>query len=183
MNALSTNDLDASIREQVYTQDYEQKPIIDGVKIIDLKNYTGEDSDFSELMRIGANGESEQFPGFKIAQVNRSTQTPGSIKAWHLHLVQDEVWYVPNDSRLLTALWDVRESSPTKGVTMRIPMGGEAGRMVYIPHGVAHGSVNLMSETGAIIYFMNSQFDNKNPDEKRIPWDALGASFWTPQRD
>lgn len=180
---LTLGDIDEKIKPKVYTQNYDHKPTIDGVKIIQLKEMSGEDSDFSEILRITSSGEAELFPGFRIAQINRSTQIAGSVKAWHLHLIQDEIWYVPDESRLLTGLWDVRANSPTKGVTMRIPMGGGSRRMVFIPHGVAHGSVNLTAQTGSIMYFMNSQFDTKNPDEHRIPWDALGADFWTPQRD
>lgn len=176
-------DIDAKIKANVYTQNYTAKPTIEDVKIIVLNEVSGEDSDFSELMRLTPAGESVQFPGFHIQQINRSTQIPGSIKAWHLHLTQDEVWYVPNDSRLLTALWDVRENSPSKGVTMRIPMGAGSRRMVFIPHGVAHGAANLTAEPASITYFMNSQFDSTNPDEHRIPWNALGADFWSPQRD
>ncbi len=180
---LTLNDLDEKIKSKVYTQDYSPRAVIDGVKILELKPMSGEDSDFSELMRLTPDGESEQFPGFTVRQINRSTQIAGSIKAWHLHLLQDEVWYVPDESRLLTALWDVRADSPTKGITMRIPMGAGSRRLVFIPHGVAHGSANLTSKTGAIFYFMNSQFDIKNPDEHRIPWDSLGKEFWDPQRD
>lgn len=184
MNApLTLEEIDATIKSKVYTQSYSTKPTIDGVKIVELKEMSGEDSDFSELMRISPSGESTQFPGFHIQQINRSTQIPGSIKAWHLHLIQDEVWYVPDESRLLTGLWDVRENSPTKGATMRIPMGAGTRRMICIPHGIAHGSANLTTETSVIIYFMNNQFDIKNPDEHRIPWDSLGAEFWKPQRD
>ena len=157
--------------------------MIDGVKIVQLKEISGEDSDFTELLRINPRGESDLFPGFRLAQINRSTQIAGSIKAWHLHLIQDELWYVPSEARLLTALWDVRAASPTNGKTMRIPMGAGSHRVIYIPHGVAHGSANLTSETAAIIYFMNSQFDAKNPDEHRLPWDSLGNDFWKPQRD
>lgn len=180
---LSLEDLDPTIKPKIYTQNYDAKPVIDGVKVIELKEFSGEDSDFTELMRFNESGESVQFPGFHIQQINRSTQIPGSIKAWHLHLTQDEVWYVADDSRLLTALWDVRANSPTKGITMRIAMGGCSRRMVFIPHGVAHGSANLTTKTGAITYFMNNQFNSKNPDEHRIPWDSLGADFWSPQKD
>ena len=183
MNTLTDNDIDVQFRDKVYVQDYTPKQTIDGVRVIELKEMVGEDSNFSELMRLSPNGESEQFPGFTVAQINRSTQIPGSIKAWHLHYIQDEVWCVPDEARLLTGLWDVRESSPTKGMTMRIPMGGGSLRAIFIPHGVAHGSANLSSETSIIIYFMNMQFDIKNPDEHRIPWDTLGKDFWSPQRD
>lgn len=180
---LNLDNIDASVKPKVYTQNYAAKPAIDGVRIVELSEMSGEDSDFSELMRITPEGESIQFPGFHIQQINRSTQLPGSVKAWHLHLVQDEIWYVPDESRLFAAFWDIRTNSPTKGTIMRIPMGAGSRRMIHIPHGVAHGSANFTTKTGVIIYFMNSQFDMQHPDEHRIPWDSLGKNFWQPERD
>ena len=180
---LTMEDVDPNIRSKVYTQAYEPKKTIEGVQIVTLKSMSGEDSDFTELMRGNAQGESENFPGFHVAQINRSTQIPGSIKAWHLHLAQDEVWYVTDEGRLLTGLWDVRKGSPTFGVTMRVPMGASTHKMVYIPRGVAHGSINLTNVTSTILYFMNGQFNKEKPDEHRISWDAQGADFWQVQRD
>lgn len=180
---LSLADIDEKIGLKIYTQDYKSKPTIDGVSVMTLKNMSGEDSDFSELLRLNSTGEVEQFPGFHVAQINRSTQIPGSIKAWHVHFIQDELWYVADESRLLTCLWDIRKDSPTFGSTMRIPMGGSTHRLVYIPRGVAHGAANLSSNIATIMYFMNAQFNINNPDERRIPWDALGKDFWEPQRD
>ncbi len=175
--------LDPSIREKVYTQNYDPKGSIDGVKIVELKEMAGEDSDFTELMRLNEKNESQLFPGFHVRQINRSTQLPRSVKAWHLHLSQDEVWYVPNQAQLLAALWDVRKDSPTRGNIMRIPLGSGVSKMLFIPHGVAHGSASFTKDLGVILYFMNNLFDAKNPDEHRIPWDTLGADFWQPQRD
>jgi len=180
---LTVADLDEKYSAKIYTQDYKNKPVIDGVSIVTVKNFTSEDSDFSELLRINAQGKSEQFPDFQIAQINRTTQIPGSIKGWHLHLAQDELWYVPDEARILTCLWDIRKTSPTYGTVMRIPVGGSAQSMIYIPRGVAHGSANVSQKISVTIYFMNKQFDIHNPDEHRIPWDALGKDFWTPQRD
>lgn len=176
-------DIDEKVGEKIYTQAYKPKKVIDGVSIVTLKSMSGEDSDFTELMRVNSQGESENFPGFHIAQINRSTQIAGSVKAWHLHLAQDELWYVTDESRLLTGLWDIRKNSPTYGVTMRIPMGGSTHKMVYIPRGVAHGAANLTNTTATILYFMNGQFNIEDPDERRIPWDTQGADFWQAQRD
>ena len=181
--ALTPEDINEKISSKIYIQDYKSKPVIDGVSIVTLKNMSGEDSDFSELLRINPQGEAELFPGFHVAQINRSTQIPGSVKAWHIHFAQDELWYVADESRLMTGLWDVRKNSPTYGATMRIPMGGSSHRMVYIPRGVAHGAANFSSNVATIMYFMNGQFNVNNPDERRIPWDTLGKEFWEPQRD
>jgi hypothetical protein len=29
-----------------------------------------------------------------------------------------------------------------------------------------------------MIYFVNQCFDATNPDERRLPWNALGDDFW-----
>jgi len=181
--SLTLTDIDTSVRDQVYTQDYSQKPVIDGVRFLTIKNMTGEDGDFCEILRFGPQGKLTEIPGFTAAQINHSTQFSGSVKAWHLHFLQNEIWFVPPASDLLVGLWDVRNDSPTKGVTMRFAMGGGQARAVYIPHGVAHGSANLSETRSTIIYVVDQQFDSKNPDEHRIPWDAKGADFWHAQRD
>lgn len=180
---MTLDDIDEKIRPKVYTQDYSPKILIDGVKIIQLKHAVGEEGDFSELMRLNEKGEFNEIPGFSVRQINRSTQFPNSIKAWHMHLKQDELWYVPEESQLLAGLWDIRKNSKTHGITNRIVLGETTHRMLYIPRGVAHGSANFSTNQGIIIYFMNGQFDIKHPDEHRIPWDSLGADFWKPERD
>ena len=168
---------------KIYTEDYSPKELINGVKVIQLKRAVGEEGDFSELMRFDGKGESETFSGFHIAQLNYSTQFPGSIKAWHMHLDQDEIWYVPQHSQLLAGLWDIRKDSKTKGMTNRVTLGGGSNKMLYIPRGVAHGAVNFSKKLGIILYFVTEHFNKEKPDEHRIAWDALGSDFWKPERD
>lgn len=180
---LTLEDIDEKTRPKVYVQEYNKKTLIDGVKIFTINHVLAEEGDFAEMMRINERGEAEGVPGFFVRQINRSTQFPGSIKAWHLHLKQDEIWYVPEESQLLAGLWDVRKDSKTRGMTNRFVLGASTHQFLHIPRGVAHGSVNFSNETGIIIYFVNNQFDKDNPDENRIPWDVLGADFWKPERD
>lgn len=180
---LTLEDIDEKVRPQVYTQDYSPQKLIDGVKIVSVKPNISEEGNFVELLRLDVKGVVDQFPEFCVAQINRSTQFPGSVKAWHLHFAQDEIWYVPPESHLVAGLWDVRKGSPTRGATMKIVVGGSTNRLLYIPHGVAHGSINHSQNLGIIIYFVNKQFNLKNPDEHRIPWDAQGRDFWLPERD
>lgn len=180
---LSLDDIDRNVRPKIYTQNYSKKPIIEGVKIINLTSHVGEEGDLSEIIKVGNQGEIEGISGFKIAQVNRTRLNPGSIKAWHLHFRQDEVWYLIPSGELLVGLWDVRKDSSTQGITMKLVLGGDNSQLLFIPNGVAHGSVNFIRQTVELFYFVNQRFDLKNPDEHRIPWDAKGADFWTPQRD
>ncbi len=180
---LTDESIDNKVRNTVYVQDYSAKPKIDGVVILTIKNFVGENGDFSELLRLNDEGESEQIPGFRPRQINRSKQYNKAIKAWHLHYRQDEIWYVPPDEHLLLGLWDVREGSATKDTTQKIPLGGGNSIAVYIPRGVAHGAVNFSGKKTNVYYFVNNQFDPANPDEQRLPWDARGADFWLAQRD
>ncbi len=162
----------------IYKQDYSPKPTIDNVQILQIRNFVGENGDFSELLRLTDAGESELIAGFHIRQINRSKQYTKAVKAWHLHYKQDEIWYVPPDEHLLLGLWDVRDDSKTKGVLQKIPLGGGNSIAVYIPRGVAHGAVNFSGKKANVYYFVNNQFDQASPDEHRLPWDAAGKEFW-----
>ena len=183
MNTLTDEAIDTSLREKVYKQDYSPKSSIDGVQIIKIKNFVGENGDFSELLRLNESGECEVVPGFKVRQINRSKQYTKAVKAWHLHYNQDEIWYVPPDEHLLLGLWDVRDNSTTKGTLQKIPLGGGNSIGVYIPRGVAHGAVNFSGKKANVYYFVSNQFDPAKPDEHRLPWDAAGAEFWDPPKE
>lgn len=178
MNTLTHDAITSSLRDAVYEQDYSPKEKIDGVQILTIKNFVGENGDFSELLRLNEQGEAEILPGFHPRQINRSKQYTKAIKAWHLHYKQDEIWYVPPDEHLLLGLWDVRENSPTKGALQKIPLGGGNSIAVYIPRGVAHGAANFSGKKANVYYFVNNQFNPSDPDEHRLAWDAAGAEFW-----
>lgn len=180
---LAENDIDATVAPKIYGQSYKAKAKIDGVIIIPLKNHVGEDGDLSEVIKTTANGDVEGLSGFKIAQINSTKIYPGTIKGWHLHFKQNDLWYVMPPSHLLVGLWDVRENSPTKGNVMRLALGGGNAQLLYIPKGVAHGTTNVTTKDARILYFVDQTFDLNNPDEKRIPWDALGKDFWIPAKD
>jgi dTDP-4-dehydrorhamnose 3,5-epimerase len=117
-----------------------------------------------------------------VRQSSYSEVLPGAIKAWHLHDVQDDLWFVPPSQRLLAGLLDVREHSGTYKQSMRVVLGGGAAKLLYIPSGVAHGAANPWKAAAGIIYFVSSQFDAANPDELRLPWDLIGREFWQIQQ-
>ena len=179
---LIIDDLEDSINKKIYSQDYSTKPIIEGVQLVELKNYTGDEGDFTEVMKF-VNGHLENIPDFSVTQINRTLLFEGSVKAWHLHLKQDEIWYVAPMFHLFVGLWDIRKNSKTCNQTMRVNLGGSDSHYLYIPRGVAHGSANFSNEDVNLFYLVNQTFNRENPDELRISWDALGAEFWSPQRD
>lgn len=168
-------------RAQVRTQSYAPKASIDGARLIDLRLFSDEGGDFCELTRFLPDGTLAAAPGYRPAQISYSLMEPGAIKAWHLHHDQDDLWFVPARNRLLVGLLDVRGTSPTFKVSMRLVMGAGKVHLLYIPRGVAHGVANVSPSAAELIYFANNAFNPGQPDEHRLPYDLLGADFWTIQ--
>lgn len=159
-------------------QDYAPKDTIEGVQIVDLRLLVDDGGSFNELVRLRPDSTVEALPQFRVRQCSYSEILPGAVKAWHLHGIQEDLWFVPPSQRLLVGLLDVREGSPTYKQAMRFVLGGGMARIVAIPAGVAHGAANPWQSPAAIVYFVSSQFDPSAPDEMRLPWDILGAEFW-----
>lgn len=178
MADLTLKDITGSLQKDVFVQDYSKKPVIEGVKIVEVKRMAGEDGTFEDLLRLDETGHLELFPDIQVRQINRSKLLPGSIKAWHLHFSQEDVWYVAPEDHMIVGLWDCRENSPTKGKSMKVVMGNGTSKLVAVPRGVAHGVVNVASTPGSVFYFVNNQFNLAEADERRLKWDALGSSFW-----
>lgn len=178
MNDAQIVNIGSDWKSDILIEDYSKKPSINGVEIVDVKQFSSIDGTFEDLFRITEKGYLEIFPSVQVRQINRSVLLPKSVKAWHLHLKQEDVWYIPPQDHMMLGLWDVRESSSTKGVSQKIVMGNGVSRIVLVPRGVAHGVVNVSSKKGTILYIVNNQFNAADPDERRISWDKLGASFW-----
>jgi len=165
--------------EKVYSlQDYGKKDSIEAVSIIDLKRFHDDGGSFSELLRL----EKGVAAGLDltIRQINYTEMHPATIKAFHVHRRQTDVWYVPPGDRLLLILVDVRADSPTQGNMLRLALGDGTSRLVVIPPGVAHGCKNLSPKDVRVIYFMDQNFDPAPArcDEGRIAWDYWGTDIW-----
>jgi dTDP-4-dehydrorhamnose 3,5-epimerase len=160
-------------------QAYAAAATIDGVVLVPLARHADDGGSLTELTRL-TDGRALGLDGFTVRQVNYSELAPGTIKAFHLHVRQTDVWYVPPGDRMLVMLLDVRRGSPTEGTRMRVVLGDGAARLLRIPPGVAHGVRNLGSAVGRIIYFTDLHFsaEPSSCDEGRLPWDFAGAEVW-----
>ena len=145
---------------------------IKDVVIKDLVTHPDQRGFFREIIRV-----TDDFfnPGF--GQWSHSMMVDGVIKAWHLHAIQTDYWYV-STGVLRVGLCDRREGSPTRNVTMDLRMGdGHPARLVKIPPGVAHGC-KVLKSPASLIYMTTHVY---NPaDELRIPEDSPDIAFdWT----
>lgn len=183
MARLNKKGLIDTISSFIQVADYSSDKIIEGVKFISLVNYPADDGDLSEIFRITQSGAIESFSDFKIAQLNRIRHNTGAVKAWHIHLNQDEIWYISPYDHLFVGLWDVRKKSQTANLTMRIILGGAVSSLLFIPKEVAHGSANFTERPVDLYSMANNHFNPQKPDEIRVPWDAIGKQFWEPLKD
>src|SRR5215470_15191028 len=160
-------------------QSYGPASKIEGVALVTLTRHTDDGGALTELARLTDSGI-DGLVGFTLRQVNFSELAPGTIKAYHLHVRQTDVWYVPPGDRILVVLLDVRQGSPTEGARLRLVLGDGASRLLRIPPGVAPGVRNLGAQPGRIVYFTDLHFSAEPSacDEGRLPWDLAGADVW-----
>lgn len=172
---------EAAYHRQIYASPGES---IQGVRIFELKRFHDAGGALTELVRLEA-GAVLGVPGFEVRQVNYSTLEPGAIKAFHVHRLQSDLWFVPPSDRVLLVLADVRAGSPTEGRHVRRVLGDTRSALVLIPPGVAHGCRNLGSAAAHLLYFTDRHFapEPDRTDEGRLPWDFLGAAVWDVPRE
>jgi dTDP-4-dehydrorhamnose 3,5-epimerase len=104
--------------------------------------------------------------GREMVQGNRSEKQAGAVVGLHYHLHQADYWYVLR-GRARVVLHDLREGSPTDGVTEVMELDGEEDRGLFIPPGVAHG---FGAVTDLLLWYLVDGYYNP-ADELGLAWD------------
>lgn len=112
----------------------------------------------------------------KFGQSTATFAYKGTIKGFHVHEIQDDLWFMAT-GRSLIVLHDLRPSSSTYKKTETIYAGKDDYKLVVIPVGVAHGYKVLSDEPVIMFYHTTEPYNAKNPDERRIPWDDPSIGF------
>jgi len=137
--------------------------MIEGVVLKDLVTHTDERGFFREIIRV-----TDEFFAEGFGQWSHSLVYPGVVKAWHIHQVQVDWWYVASGV-LKVALHDTRKDSPTYRETMEFLMGDhQPARVLRVPPGVAHGC-KCVSGPAHLFYITSNVYDPA--DEGRISHD------------
>lgn len=178
LKPLTKEHIGQEFENELSVQDYTKKPTIEGVQLINLQMFVDDGGALAEIARYDDSGNYKLIPEFKVRQVTFSQMLPGTIKAFHLHYNQEDLWFILPGDRLLIGLFDARKDSPTYRHQMRFVMGAGRAQVLYIPRGVAHGLANPYDKVANMIYQVNQAFDPDQPDEHRLPWDTLGEDFW-----
>lgn len=160
-------------------QDYAPAAMIRGVKLVELRRFTGEDGSFKEVVRIekGRLVAPADLAGFEVKQINHGRVVGQTIKAWHYHLNQDEIWFIHPEVNAIVGLLDIRENSQSLKKTFRLALGDGRAHLLSIPRGVAHGLSNPYTREVTMTYLVSNYFDGT--DEWRLPFDfGVEKNFW-----
>ncbi len=143
--------------------------MIDGVVWKELSTFPDERGYFRELIR-----ETDGFFREGFGQWSVSFMHHGVAKAWHIHRIQTDWWYVASGV-IKAVVHDLREQSPTKGTTMEWLMGDHhpAG-ILKIPPGVAHGC-KCVGGPAQLFYITSKIYDPT--DEGRLAHDDARIAY------
>jgi dTDP-4-dehydrorhamnose 3,5-epimerase len=143
--------------------------MINGIVFKELITHTDERGFFREIIRT-----SDDFFAEGFGQWSHSLMFDGVIKAWHLHNVQSDWWYVVNGV-LRVGLCDMRADSSSFKQTMDFLMGDhQPARVLKIPPGIAHGCKTVQGPVNLL--YMTSHVYNPD-DEIRIAHDDPEIGF------
>lgn len=146
------------------------KPIKIHKDIPDLEQPEVKSSILGEVVRVDEN---------LLRKFGQSTFTvayKGTIKGFHKHEKQDDLWFVAT-GKALVVLYDDRADSPTYRQTEILYAGADDYKLILIPAGVAHGYKVLSDEPVILFYHTTEPFNRANPDEHRIPLDDPKIGF------
>ena len=112
----------------------------------------------------------------KFGQTTFTITHKGTIKGFHWHKKQDDVWFVAT-GRAKVVLHDLREGSPTKGETQVLYAGTNDYKVILIPVGVAHGYKVVSVEPVLMFYHTTMSYNPQDPDEQRIAYNDPTIDF------
>jgi dTDP-4-dehydrorhamnose 3,5-epimerase len=140
--------------------------LIAGIEVRPYALWPDDRGYFLEVMRFGQ-GLAAQYPAGST-QVSAALSYPGTIKAFHYHEHQTDLW-VPASGMLQVALVDLRVNSATFGRRNTMYVGTLRPWQILIPPGVGHGYKVIGEQPAMLVYVTNRLY---NPsDEGRIPYD------------
>ncbi|MDP6125272.1 MAG: dTDP-4-dehydrorhamnose 3,5-epimerase family protein [Candidatus Latescibacteria bacterium] len=145
----------------------EPEPDIDGVVIQPVSHHVDDRQDLLVYLK-----ESDPFFG-GFAQSYIAVTDRGVVKAWHYHLAQTDIWFVPH-GKIKVGLFDARADSKTCGVVKTVVMSETQPATLVIPPGVYHGYMTL-SVHSILINTTNQPYDPG--DEYRLSWDDARIDF------
>ncbi|RLF05389.1 MAG: dTDP-4-dehydrorhamnose 3,5-epimerase [Thermoprotei archaeon] len=136
--------------------------MIDGVKVIDLKQIKDDRGWLMEIFRVSTTGLNPK-------QVYLSVVKEGIVKdkdKFHCHEKQWDMFCCVK-GKVKLVLIDKREDSPTKGNFMEFVVGDDNFKLIVYPPGILHAFKGLKGDS-YIVNCVTEEYNKENPDELRV---------------
>jgi len=146
--------------------------VIDGVVLHPFDVWPDDRGYFLEVARMGQ-GLAAGFPA-ESTQVSAALSYPGTIKAFHYHLHQTDLW-VPAVGMFQVTLVDLRPDSRTFGRKNTMYTGNLKPWQFLIPPGVGHGYKVIGEQPGILVYVTNRLYNPK--DEGRVAYNDPSIAY------
>mgnify|MGYP001607056722 CR=1 FL=1 len=111
--------------------------------------------------------------GTPKGDINYSFIYAGSLVAWHRHKRQTDFWHVISGS-LKVGLFD-----ENVGKVSWVYLHENDRKTLVIPPRIWHGYKNLANNETILSYYISEKYDEKNPDEDRMPVGSFGENWGT----
>lgn len=172
---ISTPRCEPGIGKVIRTAD--SSDLIDGVRVQPFDLWPDDRGYFLEVIRMRQGLAASFDPD--TTQVSAALSYPGTIKAFHFHLYQTDLW-VPMNGVFQVALVDLRPESRTFGLKNTLYVGSLRPWQILIPPGVGHG-YKVVGETSGVLVYVTNQIYNPR-DEGRIAYNDASIQYdWETQ--
>src|SRR3989304_429116 len=161
-----------------------QKDLIEGVILRKLVIHKDGSGTLVETLRRDWNDVFDEKE-LDFAMQYISVTPPGEIRdsdRWHVHKKQKDR-FICVSGKIVTALYDPREGSKTKGQTNLFLMGPEKQEemyMVVIPQDVYHGFMVISKEPGYLLNFptqLSTGEDEGRVENSKLDWRQVANDF------
>lgn len=153
-------------------QSLDSPALIAGVRLEAYTQWADDRGHFLEVLRSGQGLAAGFDPA--TTQVSVSLSYPGTIKAFHYHLRQTDVWTVAA-GMMQAALVDLRKGSATFGARNTLYIGELRPWRLLIPPGVGHGCKTVGTQPAVLVYATDRFYDPA--DEGRIPFNDPSINY------
>ncbi len=151
--------------------------LIEGVRPHAFDVWPDDRGYFLEVIRMRQGPAADFAPD--TTQVSAALSYPGTIKAFHFHRRQTDLW-VPAAGMFQVALVDLRTDSPTFGERNTLYLGTLRPWQLLIPPGIGHGYKVIGEASGLLVYVTDCLYNPQ--DEGRIPYDDSSIQYdWETQ--
>lgn len=106
-------------------------------------------------------------------QINFSVQYPGVVKAWHRHAQQTDFWMCVQ-GHLKVGIYRADDQTSWAIVT-----GERRPGTLIIPPSLWHGATTVGPTQAGLLYYVTKAFNQKHPDEERMPYDGVPGFPWS----